>query len=76
MLRRRSCSSSGSPNDPTGGENKEIAAYEDSHYAGDLSLYVPFIDVMLGRGYVEFAECRATYPQYIGPATWTLLHTM
>ena len=39
-------------------------------------MYVPFIDHMLGRSYVEHAEMRVSFPYYIGPPTWTLFHTV
>ena len=39
-------------------------------------MYVPFVDVMLGRGYVEHSETRVSFPYYIGPCTWTFFHTV
>jgi len=39
-------------------------------------MYVPFLDVFLGRGYVEHREMRVSFPYYLGPSTWTLFHTI
>ncbi len=41
---------------------------------GSLSEYVAFIDVPLGRNDVETAEMRLSFPYFIGPAVWGLLH--
>ncbi len=43
---------------------------------GCLSQYVAFIDVYLGRSFVQDACMRVSYPYYLGPATWRLLHTL
>jgi len=39
-------------------------------------MYVPFLDVVLGRSYVQHAEMRVSFPYYLGPGTWTVLHTV
>lgn len=43
--------------------------------SGYLSQYVAFVDVWLGRNDVAEAEMRVSFPYYIGPATWCLLHS-
>ena len=42
---------------------------------GYLSQYVSFIDLHLGRSDVADAEMRISFPYFIGPAVWCLLHT-
>ncbi|WP_159082576.1 Erv1/Alr family FAD-linked sulfhydryl oxidase [Paragemmobacter aquarius] len=42
---------------------------------GYLSQYVSFIDLHLGRTDVADAEMRISFPYFIGPAVWCLLHT-
>jgi len=46
----------------------------DHRFTGDLSMYMPFLDIHLNRGYVEHAEMRVSFPYYIGPSTWSLFH--
>ena len=48
----------------------------DHRETGELSQYVAFIDVYLGRSYVEQEGMRLTFPYFIGPSTWTLHHTV
>jgi len=48
----------------------------DHRETGDLSQYVAFIDVYLGKSYVELEGMRLTFPYLIGPATWILHHTV
>ena len=43
--------------------------------SGYLGQYVAFVDVWLGRNDVAEAEMRVSFPYYIGPATWCLLHS-
>jgi len=43
--------------------------------SGYLSQYVAFIDVWLGRSDVAQSEMRVSFPYYIGPAVWCLLHS-
>lgn len=43
--------------------------------SGYLSQYVAFIDAWLGRSDVAEAEMRVSFPYYIGPAVWCLLHS-
>lgn len=42
---------------------------------GYLSQYVSFIDLHLGRSDIADAEMRISFPYFIGPAVWCLLHT-
>lgn len=46
----------------------------DHRNTGDLSQYVAFIDVHMGKRYVELAEMRLTFPYFIGPSTWKWHH--
>lgn len=43
--------------------------------SGFLSQYVAFIDVWLDRDDVARSEMRVSFPYYIGPAVWCLLHS-
>jgi hypothetical protein len=43
--------------------------------SGFLSQYVAFIDVWLGRADVAQSEMRVSFPYYIGPAVWCLMHS-
>lgn len=43
--------------------------------SGFLSQYVAFIDAWLGRDDVAKSEMRVSFPYYIGPAVWCLLHS-
>lgn len=43
--------------------------------SGYLSQYVSFVDLHLGRSDVADAEMRISFPYFIGPAVWCLLHT-
>jgi hypothetical protein len=43
--------------------------------SGYLSQYVAFVDAWLGRGDVANADMRVSFPYYIGPAVWCLLHS-
>eukprot|EP00747_Dinoflagellata_sp_TGD_P140370 gnl/TRDRNA2_/TRDRNA2_176002_c1_seq2.p1 gnl/TRDRNA2_/TRDRNA2_176002_c1~~gnl/TRDRNA2_/TRDRNA2_176002_c1_seq2.p1 ORF type:complete len:347 (+),score=68.66 gnl/TRDRNA2_/TRDRNA2_176002_c1_seq2:56-1096(+) len=45
-------------------------------FTGDLSMYVPFLDVCVGRAYCENASVRATFPYFLGPTTWSMFHTV
>ena len=42
--------------------------------SGFLSQYVAFVDVPLGRHDIATADMRLSFPYYIGPAVWGLLH--
>lgn len=42
--------------------------------SGFLSEYVAFIDIHLGRHDIALADMRLSFPYYIGPAVWGLLH--
>ena len=41
---------------------------------GDLTQYVCFLDVCLGRSYVEQGGMRLTFPYFVGPSTWIWHH--
>jgi hypothetical protein len=43
--------------------------------SGFLSQYVVFVDAWLGRSDVAEAGMRVSFPYYIGPAVWCLLHS-
>ena len=43
--------------------------------SGYLSQYVAFVDAWLGRSDIAEAEMRVSFPYYIGPAVWCLLHS-
>jgi len=40
----------------------------------DLSQYIPFIDVILDKKYVEYGKIMIATPSFIGPEIWKLLH--
>jgi hypothetical protein len=42
---------------------------------GYICEYVAFLDVYLGRSDIADSEMRLSFPYYLGPATWRLLHT-
>ena len=44
--------------------------------SGDLSQYVAFIDVCMGRSYVSKAQMRLSFPYFIGNAVWRWKHTI
>ncbi|GBG33750.1 Hypothetical Protein FCC1311_099732 [Hondaea fermentalgiana] len=48
----------------------------DHRATGDLSQYVAFLDVPLGRAYVRNADMRLTFPYFIGNAVWKFKHTV
>lgn len=58
-----------------GGLQKRREREEFGRDTGALSQYVAFIDSYLGRADVANAEMRVSFPYYIGPAVWGLLHT-
>lgn len=57
------------------GLEKRREREEFGRETGFLSQYVAFIDLPLGRSDVARAEMRLSFPYYIGPAVWCLLHT-
>jgi hypothetical protein len=57
------------------GVQKRRERLEMGRESGYLSQYVAFIDIYVGRGDVEQAEMRVSFPYFIGPATWRLFHT-
>ena len=57
------------------GVQKRREREEFGRETGALSQYVAFIDIYLGRGDVEAADMRLSFPYYIGPAVWVLLHS-
>lgn len=42
---------------------------------GYICEYVAFLDIYLGRSDIADSEMRLSFPYYLGPATWRLLHT-
>jgi hypothetical protein len=57
------------------GVQKRREREEFGRETGALSQYVAFIDVYLGRSFVRDADMRVSFPYYIGPAVWRMLHT-
>lgn len=57
------------------GLQKRREREEFGRETGALSQYVAFIDNYLGRGDVEAADMRLSFPYYIGPAVWAFLHS-
>jgi hypothetical protein len=57
------------------GVQKRREREEFGRETGALSQYVAFIDIYLGRGDVEAANMRLSFPYYIGPAVWAFLHS-
>jgi hypothetical protein len=57
------------------GVEKRREREEFGRESGYLSQYVSFIDTYLGRSDVAKSEMRISFPYYIGPAVWCLLHT-
>jgi hypothetical protein len=57
------------------GLEKRREREEFGRETGYLSEYVAFIDIFLGRDDVAKSEMRLSFPYYIGPAVWCLLHT-
>lgn len=57
------------------GVQKRREREEAGRETGALSQYVAFLDIYLGRSDVKNAEMRVSFPYYIGPAVWRLLHT-
>merc|ERR1719487_2800150 len=39
-----------------------------------MTQYVPFLDVYLGRSFVQEAAMRSTFPYFIGPRVWLFKH--
>ncbi len=57
------------------GVEKRRERLELGRESGDLSQYVAFLDVYLGRSHVRDARMRVSFPYYLGPAVWRFLHT-
>lgn len=57
------------------GVQKRRERAEFGRESGELSHYVTFLDVYLGRNHVKNAEMRLSFPYYIGPAVWRFFHT-
>ena len=56
------------------GVEKRREREEFGRDSGYLSEYVAFIDTHLGRDDIAASEMRVSFPYYIGPAVWGLLH--
>ena len=57
------------------GVQKRRERQEFGRESGELSQYVAFIDVYMGRNEVKNSQMRVSFPYYIGPAVWRLFHT-
>jgi Ca2+-binding EF-hand superfamily protein len=57
------------------GVQKRRERLEFGRESGELSQYVAFIDISLGRSDVKDAQMRVSFPYYIGPAVWRFFHT-
>lgn len=57
------------------GVQKRRERLEFGRESGELSQYVAFIDVYVGRTEVKNAQMRVSFPYYIGPAVWRFFHT-
>tara|TARA_E500000178_G_scaffold351468_1_gene412620 strand:+ start:713 stop:2992 length:2280 start_codon:yes stop_codon:yes gene_type:complete len=57
------------------GVQKRRERLEFGRESGYLSQYVAFIDCDLGRDDIEKSQMRLSFPYFIGPSTWRLLHT-
>tara|TARA_E500000331_G_scaffold336717_1_gene364108 strand:+ start:5643 stop:7922 length:2280 start_codon:yes stop_codon:yes gene_type:complete len=57
------------------GIQKRRERLEFGRETGFLSQYVAFIDIYLGRDDMEKSQMRLSFPYFIGPSTWKLLHT-
>jgi len=57
------------------GVQKRRERQEFGRESGELSQYVAFIDVYIGRTEVKNAQMRVSFPYYIGPAVWRFFHT-
>ena len=57
---------------------REREAEGNAHHrtTGNLSQYVPFIDIHLGRLYIKNEAMRVTFPYFIGNAAWRWMHTV
>ncbi len=57
------------------GVEKRREREEFGRETGFLSEYVAFIDVWLGRNDIAKSDMRLSFPYFLGPATWSFLHT-
>ncbi len=57
------------------GVQKRRERMEFGRESGELSQYVAFIDIYLGRSEVKNSQMRVSFPYYIGPAVWRFFHT-
>jgi Ca2+-binding EF-hand superfamily protein len=57
------------------GVQKRRERQEFGRESGELSQYVAFIDVYIGRTEVKNAQMRVSFPYYIGPTVWRFFHT-
>ena len=57
------------------GVQKRREREEFGRDSGFLCQYVAFLDLHVGRHDVEASQMRVSFPYYIGPATWRLMHT-
>lgn len=57
------------------GVQKRREREEFGRESGFLCQYVPFLDIHVGRNDVEMSQMRVSFPYFIGPPTWRLMHT-
>lgn len=57
------------------GVQKRRERQEFGRESGELSQYVAFIDVYMGRNEVKNSQMRVSFPYYIGPGVWRFFHT-
>ena len=57
------------------GVQKRREREEFGRESGFLCQYVPFLDLHVGRNDVEMSQMRVSFPYFIGPPTWRMMHT-
>ena len=57
------------------GVQKRREREEFGRESGFLCQYVAFLDLHVGRHDVEASQMRVSFPYFIGPPTWRLMHT-
>ncbi|WP_413442521.1 ERV1/ALR-related protein [Synechococcus sp. MIT S1220] len=57
------------------GVQKRREREEFGRESGFLCQYVAFLDLHVGRHDVQASQMRVSFPYYIGPPTWRLMHT-
>lgn len=57
-------------------KQREREIHVQHRTTGALTQYVAFLDVYVGRAFVENADMRLTFPYFIGPGAWLFKHTV